>query len=69
LISMMVVAYYFTPPGLNVNLAHRAWAPVGPLASALWATWLVNIAFALFLILTTDWLVRKWLARPMAPAS
>jgi hypothetical protein len=69
LISMMVVAYHFTPPALNVNLAHRAWAPVGPLASALWATWMVNIAFALFLILTTDWLVRKWLARPMASSS
>lgn len=63
LISMMTVAYFFTPPSLNVNLAHRAWAPVERLSSSLWATWLVNLGFALFLILTSDKLVRTWLAR------
>jgi hypothetical protein len=63
LIAMMVVAYYFTPSTLNVNLAHRAWAPVERYSSSLWATWIVNWAFALFLILSSDWLVRKWLAR------
>jgi hypothetical protein len=63
LISMMVVAYYFTPSVLNINLAHRAWAPVERFSSALWATWVVNIGFALFLILSSDWLVRRWLGR------
>lgn len=69
LISMMVVAYHFTPPALNINLAHRAWAPVERFSSSLWATWLVNIGFALFLILSSDWLVRKWLARRVAAVS
>jgi hypothetical protein len=68
LISMMAITYHFTPPNLNVNLAHRAWAPVERLTSALWATWAVNLGFALFLILTTDWLIRKWLARSLANA-
>lgn len=69
LVLSMVVAYYFTPPVLNVNLAHKAWAPVGAFTNALWATWLINIAFAFFLILSSDWLVRKWLARSVVPAS
>jgi hypothetical protein len=63
LILSMVIAYLFTPPALNINLAHRSWAPVGQWTSALWVTWLINIGFAGFLILTSDWLVRKWLAR------
>lgn len=69
LISMMIVAYYFTPPVLNINLAHRAWAPVERFSGALWATWLVNVGFALFLILSSDWLVRRWLGRYAAPAN
>ena len=69
LISMMAFAYHFTPPVLNVNLAHRAWAPVEQFSRALWATWLVNLGFALFLILSTDWLVRRWLGRQGAPAN
>lgn len=66
LASMVVFAYYFTPPALNVNLAHRPWPPVASLTSALWATWVVNLIFGFFLIMTTDWLVRKWLARTSA---
>lgn len=66
LISMMTLAYHFTPPSLNVNLAHRAWAPVEHFSGALWFTWLVNLGFALFLILSTDWLVRRWLAHRVA---
>ena len=69
LIFTMVIAYYLTPPELNINLAHRAWAPVERYSSSLWATWLVNWAFALFLILTSDWLVRKWLAFRALPTS
>jgi len=69
LISTMIVAYHFTPPALNVNLAHRAWPPVESWTSALWVTWIINIGFALFLILTTDWLVRRWLARRMSRSS
>lgn len=69
LISMMTFAYHFTPPALNVNLAHRAWAPVERLTSALWATWFVNLGFALFLILSTDWIVRKWVVRQPARVS
>jgi hypothetical protein len=63
LVSMMIFAYHFTPPALNINLAHRAWEPVERFSSALWATWLVNIGFASFLIFSSDWLVRKWLVR------
>ena len=69
LVLTMVVAYFFTPPALNINLAHKAWAPVGAFTNALWATWIINIAFAFFLILTSDWLVRKWLARTIVPSS
>ncbi len=69
LFSMMIVAYNFTPPVLNINLAHRAWAPVERFSTALWATWLVNLGFALFLILSSDWLLRKWLGRQGAPAN
>lgn len=63
LISMMIFARAFTPPVLNINLAHRAWAPVERWSTALWATWLVNIGFASFLIFSSDWLIRKWLNR------
>jgi len=69
LILMMTFAYHFTPVDLNINLAHRAWAPVERLTSALWATWLVNIGFASFLIFSSDWLVRKWLVRRTPQAS
>jgi uncharacterized membrane protein len=69
LISMMFVALYLTPPDLNINLAHRAWAPAERLTGALWVTWLVNIGFAGFLIFSSDWLVRKWLVRYTPQAS
>lgn len=69
LIVMMLFARQFTPPALNINLAHRAWAPVERWSTALWATWLVNIGFASFLIFSSDWLVRKWLVRQMPQTS
>ncbi len=68
LTSMVVLAYFFTPPALNVNLAHKPWPPVASLTSALWATWVVNLIFGFFLIMTTDRLVRKCLARSGAAA-
>ena len=61
--TMVVFAYFFTPPDLNVNLAHRAWPPVARLTSALWVTWATNLCFGFFLMMTTDWLARKWLGR------
>ncbi|MDI1482421.1 hypothetical protein [Polyangium sp. y55x31] len=61
LASMVVLAYYATPPTLNVNLAHRPFPPVARYTPALWATWVTNLIFGFFLIHTTDFVVRKWL--------
>jgi len=63
LASMVVLAYYTTPPTLNVNLAHRPFPPVARYTPALWATWVTNLVFGFFLIQTTDFAVRKWLER------
>ncbi len=69
LASSVVLAYYMTPPTLNVNLAHRPFPPVARYMPALWATWVVNLMFGFFLIVTTDFAVRKWLGRGGALAS
>jgi len=60
----VVMAYFCTPPSLNVNLAHRPWPPVARIMPGLWSTWLMNLAFGAFLIATSHYAVRRWVVRP-----
>ena len=62
----VVLAYFATPPSLNVNLAHRPWGPVARIMPGLWSTWAMNLTFGAFLIITSLWMVRKWIVRASA---
>jgi hypothetical protein len=64
LFSMVVLAYFVTPPALNINLAHKPWPPVARLMPGLWSTWVMNLAFGLFLIVSSHWMIGRWVSRP-----
>lgn len=59
----VVYAYFLTPSTMNVNLAHRPFGPVAAYAPGLWATWILNLLFGFFLIVTSHFFFQKWLDR------
>jgi len=69
LFSMVVLAYFVTPPSLNVNLAHKPWPPVARLMPGLWSTWIMNLSFGFFLIVSSHWMIKRFVSRPETRAS
>ena len=54
------VCYWFTPPALNVNLAHAPWPPLAGVFPRLWMSWAANALQSLVSFLIADYILRRW---------